>query len=73
MPVVPLIPPAVEPGESLMRCTSALTFLALIVGFAPLVADEPKPPKELAAIKYRQVGPFAGGRVSRSGGVTGDP
>src|SRR5687767_8930830 len=33
-------------------------------------ADEPK---ELAAAKYRFVGPFAGGRVSRACGVPGDP
>src|SRR5688500_6128329 len=33
-------------------------------------ADEPKEP---AAAKYRFVGPFAGGRVSRACGVPGDP
>ncbi|MBY0514899.1 MAG: hypothetical protein K2P78_13410, partial [Gemmataceae bacterium] len=30
-------------------------------------------PKEFASLKYRQVGPFAGGRVSRACGVPGDP
>ena len=30
-------------------------------------------PKEFAALKYRLVGPFAGGRVSRACGVPGDP
>jgi len=36
-------------------------------------ADQPKGPKELAGLKYRLVGPAAGGRVSRSAGVPGDP
>jgi photosystem II stability/assembly factor-like uncharacterized protein len=37
--------------------------------------DEPAPkgPKELAGLKYRLVGPPAGGRVSRVAGVPGDP
>src|SRR3954447_24959034 len=30
-------------------------------------------PKEFAALQYRLVGPFAGGRVSRACGVPGDP
>jgi photosystem II stability/assembly factor-like uncharacterized protein len=33
-------------------------------------ADEPK---DFAAMKYRLVGPFAGGRVCRASGVPGDP
>lgn len=37
------------------------------------VADEPKGPPEFAAVKYRLVGPYAGGRVSRACGVPGDP
>jgi photosystem II stability/assembly factor-like uncharacterized protein len=36
-------------------------------------ADEPKGPPEFAAVKYRLVGPYAGGRVSRACGVPGDP
>ena len=39
-------------------------------------ADEPekkKSPKELAALNYRLVGPYAGGRVSRVSGVPNDP
>ena len=39
----------------------------------PARAEENKPPKEFAALKYRLVGPFAGGRVSRACGVPGDP
>ena len=40
--------------------------------------DEPKPawrdsPKEFKALKYRNIGPAAGGRVSRAAGIPGDP
>lgn len=51
-----------------MRCRVAVLFLLLFT--TPLLADEPK---EFAALKYRSVGPFAGGRVSRACGVPGDP
>ncbi len=34
---------------------------------------EPHGPPEFAALSYRSVGPFAGGRVSRACGVPGDP
>jgi photosystem II stability/assembly factor-like uncharacterized protein len=37
------------------------------------VAEEPKSPPEFAALKYRLVGPYAGGRVCRACGVPGDP
>ena len=37
------------------------------------VAAEPKAPPELDGLKYRLVGPAAGGRVSRVAGVPGDP
>ncbi len=45
------------------------------LAFVPLApaADEPKGPPEFAAVKYRLVGPYAGGRVSRACGVPGDP
>ena len=41
-------------------------------------APEPKPawrdsPKEFKALKYRNIGPAAGGRVSRAAGIPGDP
>ena len=58
-----------------MRTRSAVVaFLALIAsgGLRPplAVAEEPK---EFAALKYRSVGPSAGGRVARACGVPGDP
>ncbi len=48
-----------------------LAVLALSTVLQPslIAADE----KEFAALKYRLVGPFAGGRVSRACGVHGDP
>ncbi len=48
-----------------MRSALALLFVA-----APVVAADPP---EFAALKYRLVGPHAGGRVSRACGVPGDP
>src|SRR5262245_7044452 len=39
----------------------------------PLAKAEKPKEKEFAAAKYRLVGPFAGGRVSRACGVPGDP
>jgi photosystem II stability/assembly factor-like uncharacterized protein len=60
-----------------MRCRLAVAVLVALGAAGlhhPLArAEEPKPPKEFAALKYRLVGPFAGGRVSRACGVPGDP
>jgi len=57
--------------------TAVLLTLALTLTLAPAgftdEADPPKGPKELAGLKYRLVGPPAGGRVSRAAGVPGDP
>ncbi len=47
--------------------------LALLFSVPTFAADEPKGPPEFAAVKYRMVGPFAGGRISRACGVPGDP
>ena len=67
--------------EVLAMRTSRLLAVVLAVPLAvtrPLrAADEDEPqkggPKELAGLKYRLVGPPAGGRVSRVAGVPGDP
>jgi photosystem II stability/assembly factor-like uncharacterized protein len=50
---------------------SRLILALLVISIAPLAKAEE--PKEFAAAKYRLVGPFAGGRVSRACGVSGDP
>jgi photosystem II stability/assembly factor-like uncharacterized protein len=57
-----------------MRASRYFIVLLLVVtsgGLRPplAVAEE----KDFAALKYRLVGPFAGGRVSRACGVPGDP
>jgi photosystem II stability/assembly factor-like uncharacterized protein len=47
--------------------------VAAVAGGAPGRADEDPKPKELSSLKYRLVGPAAGGRVSRVAGIPGDP
>src|SRR5262249_17787407 len=60
-----------EPGVTTMQTRLAVAFLFVVSGhLAPLARAEDK---EFAALKYRQVGPFSGGRVSRACGVPGDP
>src|ERR1044071_2108009 len=54
------------------RAVLALFVLAFGTGgLRPPLAQAEE--KEFAAAKYRLVGPFAGGRVSRACGVPGDP
>ncbi len=60
------------------HCFPLLLILALAVPLPRAFADEPdkadtKDKSVFKHLKYRQVGPFAGGRVSRSAGVPGDP
>jgi photosystem II stability/assembly factor-like uncharacterized protein len=61
------------------RLLLSTILVCAFVGAAPLAqkAEEaPKPtdsPAELKALKYRPIGPAAGGRVSRVAGVPGDP
>ena len=58
-------------------CLRALTWavaLILVVGPGRLAASEPQGgPEEFKHLKYRLVGPAAGGRVCRACGVPGDP
>jgi photosystem II stability/assembly factor-like uncharacterized protein len=56
--------------------TSFLLLLSLIVVVQPARADEDAPkggPPEFKRLKFRLVGPAAGGRVARACGVQGDP
>src|SRR5262245_15130633 len=49
-------------------------FLASLLFVSITVAEEPKKDKEtFAGLKFRSIGPAAGGRVCRSCGVPGDP
>src|SRR5262245_45355180 len=59
-----------------------LHFLAAAIAvalFVPVSAQDgtkptrPESPKEFKALKYRNIGPAAGGRVSRAAGVAGNP
>jgi photosystem II stability/assembly factor-like uncharacterized protein len=53
---------------------SALFTIGLGAQDAPHPAnDSTKAPKELVALKYRLIGPAAGGRLTRAAGVPGDP
>ncbi len=54
----------------MVRRVVGVAFAWLVAGVA--VAEGPKD-SEFGALKYRLVGPFAGGRVSRACGVPGDP
>src|SRR5437016_3021404 len=58
-----------------------MKFLTLSCAFClcmpwSVLAEEPKPkggPEEFKHLKFRSIGPAAGGRVSRACGVPGDP
>ncbi len=47
--------------------------LALALALPALADDAPKTPEQFAGLRYRTIGPAAGGRVARAGGVPGDP
>ncbi len=66
--------------NSFVRLLTAAAVLALTIGVRAQDAQQPdddkdkdNAPKELKGLKYRPVGPAAGGRVSRAAGVPGDP
>jgi photosystem II stability/assembly factor-like uncharacterized protein len=54
------------------RCAGLLAVAGALVA-AGAMADDDKTPKELASLKYRSIGPAAGGRVARVAGIPGDP
>ncbi|HEY7700082.1 MAG TPA: hypothetical protein VIE88_16775, partial [Vicinamibacteria bacterium] len=56
--------------ETLKRTLLALLLLGTVTAFAQ---EESKPPDVFENLKYRAIGPPAGGRVSRAVGVPGDP
>src|SRR5579871_4491189 len=55
------------------HCRPFVALLLLGAGFFDSHLHAADEPKDFAAMKYRLVGPFAGGRVSRACGVPGDP
>ncbi len=56
-----------------MRSVFALLLVLTCGATAPPAAGQDTGPKDLAGLKYRSIGPAAGGRVSRAVGVPGDP
>src|SRR5437899_9200503 len=50
-----------------------LALLACLWGTLPAAAQQVTAPVELKNLKYRSIGPSAGGRVCRVSGVPGDP
>src|SRR5262245_16213196 len=62
------------PPAPLMSPRSCIALLAAAVLCSPALADEsPKTPPQFAGLKYRSIGPAAGGRTTRAVGVPGDP
>src|SRR3954452_9002269 len=57
-----------------MRTTSFAVLIACFAGSASAQPpDKWETPAALKALKYRSIGPAAGGRVARVAGVPGDP
>ncbi len=52
------------------RLLGLFAFVSLL---SPLAADEPETPSQFNGLKYRSIGPYAGGRTTRAVGVSGDP
>src|SRR5262245_14705006 len=60
-----------------VRRVALLLCMAALAAVAAVQAEEPekpsKGPAEFKGLKYRSVGPPAGGRVSRATGISGNP
>jgi photosystem II stability/assembly factor-like uncharacterized protein len=56
----------------LIAAVAACSVISLGAQDAPKT-DRPESPKQFKALKYRNIGPAAGGRVSRAAGVAGNP
>jgi photosystem II stability/assembly factor-like uncharacterized protein len=61
-----------------IKILSSAALAATLLTAAPAAqngptTDKPESPKEFKALKYRNIGPAAGGRVSRAAGVPGNP
>src|SRR6187549_1886010 len=59
--------------RTLVAAGAALALSAALAAQEAPKAELPESPKEFKALKYRNIGPAAGGRVSRATGVPGDP
>jgi len=52
---------------------AAAVFVVSVSAQDAAKVEKPESPKEFKALKYRNIGPAAGGRVSRASGVPGNP
>ena len=67
-----------ERQEAPVIRTFFIALIAVMLAASAAAQDAPTPeksdaPKEFRALKYRNIGPAAGGRVSRATGVPGNP
>ena len=60
-------------SRHLLAAAAAAALLVSVHAQDAPKTDKPESPKEFKALKYRNVGPAAGGRVSRATGVPGNP
>ena len=67
-------PALVVYGLALVTSVIGAAFRPAQAALLPVLADEPKKaPEPFKGLKLRNIGPAAGGRVSRACGVPGDP
>src|SRR5262245_53708356 len=59
--------------KSILVVAVATTFVVSVGAQDGKKTDRPESPKEFKALKYRNIGPAAGGRVARVAGVAGNP
>src|SRR3954465_9346829 len=57
----------------LVSAAAAVAVVASVSAQDAAKADKPESPKAFKALKYRNIGPAAGGRVARATGVPGNP
>ena len=60
-------------SRHLAAAAAAVTLVVSLSAQDGAKTDKPEPLKEFKALKYRNIGPAAGGRVSRAAGVPGNP
>src|SRR5215813_5358140 len=61
------------PYRKLLAAAAAAVFIVSLHAQDAATPTKPESPKEFKALKYRNIGPAAGGRVARVTGVPGNP
>ena len=59
--------------QILVSAAAAVAVVAAVSAQDAPKADKPESPTAFKALKYRNIGPAAGGRVARATGVPGNP